>query len=116
MPKNPSAQYERWLEPTRGSILALRNVLLDLGEEISETSKYGMPCFLYRSKIFCYLWADKATNEPYLLFAEGRQMTHPSLETGDRKRMKILRINPNEDLPLSLINSVLTEAIQLYNN
>jgi len=45
---------------------------------------------------------------------EGHQMKHPSLEAGDRKRMKIQRINPRADLPVATIHQVLDEAIQLY--
>jgi hypothetical protein len=37
------------------------------------------------------------------------------LEQGDRKRMKILPIDPFEDLPLELIREVLAEAISCYD-
>jgi len=49
-----------------------------------------MPCFVYNKKQFCYLWTDKKTNNPYLLIVEGKNIDHPLLEQGDRKRMKIL--------------------------
>ena len=48
--------------------------------------------------MFCYLWTDKKTNDPYLLFVEGQYLDHPKLETGTRKRMKIFRVNPKEDI------------------
>lgn len=103
-------------EPNKSCLLALRDVVLRLDEYVTETRKYGMPCFCYRGKMFCYLWTDKKTGEPYLLLVEGQRLSHPALETGNRKRMKILRINPREDLPLPTIQAILTEAVDLYKN
>lgn len=101
-------------EPNRGCLLALRKNILQQGEYVTETKKYGMPCFCYKKKAFCYLWTDKKTGEPYILFVEGRQLDYSVLEKGDRSRMKILRINPHEDLQVEVIKEVLSAAIKLY--
>jgi len=69
---------------------------------------------VYRGKAFCYLWKDKKTNEPYFLLVEGKRLSHAVLEAGDRKRMKILRVSPTEDLPIEVITAVLKEALLLY--
>ena len=104
-------------EPQRGCLLALREIILTQDQtNIAETVKYGMPCFTYRKKMFCYLWTDKKTNEPYILFVEGKHLDHPNLETGDRSRMKILRVNPSEDLPIETIIYLLNQALDLYRN
>ena len=103
-------------EPQRSCLLALRDIILEQDSDVSETVKYGMPCFCYKKKMFCYLWTDSKTNEPYILFVEGRLLNNPELETGSRSRMKILRINPREDLPLTLIVSLLNEVLDLYRN
>ena len=78
----------------RSCLEALRDIILRSNPEISQTVKYGMPCFTYRTKAILYLWTDKKNDEPYILFVEGNQLDHPLLESGDRKRMKILRIDP----------------------
>ena len=101
-------------EPNRSCLLALRDIILALDEQVTATTKYGMPCFCYRNKAFCYLWTDKETGEPYILMVEGKHLDHPLLETGDRARMKILRVNPNEDLPVESIAEVLHVALDLY--
>lgn len=101
-------------EPNKSCLLALRNIIINLDEAISETQKYGMPCFCYKKKIVCYLWIDKKTEEPYILFVEGRYMNHPALEVGKRSRMKILRVNPKKDLPIHTINILLNTALDLY--
>lgn len=101
-------------EPVRSGLLALREIILAADPNISETTKYGMPCFCYGKKAMCYLWTDKKTGEPYMLMVEGKALSHPRLETGERARMKILRMDPSKDLPIRVIKSILKQAVELY--
>lgn len=103
-------------EPQKSCLLALRDIILKQDKDVSETVKYGMPCFCYKKKMFCYLWTDNKTNEPYILFVEGKFLNYSELEIGKRSRMKILRVNPIEDLPVNLIRSLLHDALDLYKN
>ncbi|WP_111707171.1 DUF1801 domain-containing protein [Lutibacter citreus] len=103
-------------EPNRSCLLALRSIILNMDEHISEVKKYGMPCFCYKKKMFCYLWTDKKTLEPYILFVEGKHLNHPKLETGTRSRMKIFRINATKDIPTNTIKLLLNKALDLYKN
>jgi hypothetical protein len=108
--------YLNKAEPNRSCLLALRSMILLQKEGITETRKYGMPCFCYQKKILCYLWTDKKTGEPYILMVDGKQLNHPLLEAGDRARMKILRVNPNEDLPAKTIEEILQMALDRLQN
>lgn len=108
--------YLRQEEPNRSCFLAMRDIVRRVDGEVEEILKYGSPCFVYRGRAFCYLWKDKKTNEPYFLMVEGKRLDHPMLESGDRKRMKILRVSPTEDLPIEAINVVLDSALELYKN
>lgn len=101
-------------EPNKSCLLALRSIILEQDTNITETQKWGMPCFCYKKKMFCYLWTDKKTDEPYILMVEGKYVDHPKLEQGDRSRMKIFRVNPIEDLPKKTIESILQVALDLY--
>ncbi|MEQ9100774.1 MAG: DUF1801 domain-containing protein [Imperialibacter sp.] len=103
-------------EPHKSCLLALRSIILAQDTNVTETQKWGMPCFCFRKKMFCYLWTDKKTEEPYILFVEGKFLDHPKLEAGERSRMKIFRVNPNEDLPLETIEELLNSALDLYRN
>jgi len=96
--------------------MAMRDLILNQDQEVTETRKWGMPCFCFRDRMFAYLWTDKKTNEPYILFVEGKFLEHPRLEEGSRARMKILRINPKLDLPIESIHSLLKQALDLYRN
>lgn len=101
-------------EPVKSCLLALRSIILKQDADIAETQKYGMPCFCYKKKIFCYLWTDKKTDEPYILMAEGKYLDHPELESGNRSRMKIFRVNPNADIPIETVENILQKALDLY--
>lgn len=103
-------------EPIKSCLLALRNYILSHDTTIVETRKYGMPCYCYMNKAFCYLWTDKKTDEPYILFVEGKHLNHQRLEVGKRSRMKIFRIDPYKDLPMATIESLLNNALDLYKN
>lgn len=108
--------YLKKSEPNKSCLLALRNIILNQNNNISETKKWGMPCFCYKKRMFCYLWTDKKTNEPYILLVEGKHLDHPQLETGNRSRMKIFRIDPNKDLPIETLDILLSTALDLYRN
>ena len=108
--------YLNQVEPQKSCLLALRNIILNQDRDVTETIKYGMPCFCYKKKMFCYLWTDKQTNEPYILFVEGKHLEHYELEKGTRSRMKIFRIDPNKDLPVKTIELLLNDALNLYRN
>ncbi|UMB59497.1 DUF1801 domain-containing protein [Lutibacter sp. A80] len=108
--------YLNKVEPNKSCLLALRAIILNTDKHISEVKKYGMPCFCYKQKMFCYLWTDKKTLEPYILFVEGKHLNHPKLEAGTRSRMKIFKINPTEDLPINTIHLLLNKALNLYKN
>ena len=113
---NNNSFYLNNSEPNKSCLLGLRDIIIKQDQNITETKKYGMPCFCYKSKMFCYLWIDKQSQEPYVLFVEGQYLNHPELETGTRKRMKILRVNPNIDIPIKTIEFLLNDALDLYRN
>lgn len=103
-------------EPHKSCLLTLRDIILRQDEQVSETTKYGMPCFCYKNKIFCYLWTDKKTAEPYILFVEGKHLNHPKLVTGKRARMKTFSVNSSTDMPIETIENLLNQALDLYRN
>ncbi len=107
--------YDSLEEPLKGTLLHLREFILKQDERLHETWKFGMPFFDLEKKMFCYFWFDKTDRKrPYLSFADGYRMEHPALESGDRKRFKILRFNPEQDLPMEEIHEVLITALKFY--
>jgi len=106
--------YLKKQEPIMSCLLALRDIILEQDENITESLKYGMPCFSFKKKMFCYLWTDKKTDEPYILMVEGKHLNHIKLESGNRARMKIFRVSANEDFPAKTIIEILQQALDLY--
>jgi hypothetical protein len=107
--------YEAQPEPNKNCFLTLRDIILGYSEEISETVKYGMPCFLYGKEILCYLWKDKQ-DKPYILVAKGREIHHPRLEQGTRKKMKILSVDPKGEIEVDVIEEILSLSIDFILN
>ena len=103
-------------EPVRSCLFALRKIILERNPYVSEAWKYKMPFFCYKGKMFCYLWIDKKTNFPYLGIVEGNRTDHPELIQGDRSRMKIIRFDPKEDLPVTTILEILDHVLLPYTS
>lgn len=101
-------------EPNRSCLLALRDIILSNDKSITPAWKYGIPMFCYRDKMFCYLWVHKKYKQPYIGVVEGKRIEHPSLLQEKRTRMKIMLIDPNKDIPIKTINSILNQAMKFY--
>lgn len=101
-------------EPLKSCLMALSSIILSQDKDVTPAWKYRLPFFCYKEKMFCYLWIDAKTKEPYIGFVEGGRLSHPLLEQGNRKRMKILRIDPTIDLPMKTLKIIIKEALDLY--
>lgn len=103
-------------EPNKSCLLTLRALILKQDDLIRETRKYGMPCFCYKNKMFCYLWVAKKTDIPYILFVEGKHLEHPHLERGTRNRMKVFHVDPSLTIEVKQIEELLNKALNLYRD
>jgi hypothetical protein len=115
MPPDKNSFFLNQIEPNKSCLLALREIILQHNTAIAETVKYGMPCFCFGKKALWYLWTHKKTYEPYILFVNGNELHHHELEQGNRSKMKILRIDATQDIPIDLIRSLLAESIRLLS-
>ncbi|MBC7912659.1 MAG: DUF1801 domain-containing protein [Pyrinomonadaceae bacterium] len=106
--------YHLQEEPIKSCFLALRKIILDEDPDITHVLKYGMPFFCYKGKMFCYLWIHKKYKQPYLGLVEGKRLDHRDLIVEKRSRMKIMLLDPEKDLPLKTIRSILATSISFY--
>lgn len=107
--------YLKQAEPNQSCFLALRTIIKKYDEEhITEHLKYGLPFFYYKGKMFCYLWKDKKTTQPYISLVKGNLLEHPQLIQGERKRMKAFYIEPEADIPIELLYSFFDELVKTY--
>ena len=102
-------------EPAKSCLFYLRELILGFDNNITEAWKYRMPFYCYKGKMFCYLWVNKKTHQPYLGIVEGRRIEHPLLVIEKRSRMKTMNIDSRKDIPVETIRTILTIAIDLYS-
>jgi len=103
-------------EPIRSCLVALRHTILHLNPDITEMWKYKMPFYFYKTengsqKRFCYLWVNNK-KEPYIGVVDAKHIIHPDLIAEKRSRMKIILIDPNQDLPVEKIVLILNLAMK----
>ncbi len=108
--------YLQLEEPTQSCLLALRKIILSQDKEVTEAWKYGMPFFCYKGKMFSYLWVHKKYKQPYLGIVEGQRFNHPDLIVEKRSRMKIMLFDPDKDLPVATIKTILKQALHFYKS
>ncbi len=101
-------------EPIKSCLVFLRDYLSGFRKGITEHWQYGMPFYYYNGKRFAYLWVDKKSGQPYIGIADGRRIDHPMLQQGKRSRMKILLLDPAQDLPMDTIGAILAEVCSWY--
>ena len=100
-------------EPSKSCLLALRTIILNQDKNITAEWKYRMPMFCYKGKMLCYLWVHKTLRQPYLGIVDGKLIDHPALVMEKRARMKIMLFDANDDLPIAIIEEVLSKALQI---
>lgn len=101
-------------EPNRSCLQFLREMILDFDPGITERWSYQMPFYHYNGGRICYLWTEKRSGKPYIGFVDGKHLHHPLLVTGNRSKMKILPIEPGEDIPVKLIRQLLMDTVALH--
>ncbi len=100
-------------EPNKSCLLFLRSFFKNHPSNLfTEHFKWKLPNYYYKGKPFCYLWIDKKTLHPYIGFMKSKHIDHPLLELGNRKSIKTISIDPNQDIPIA----VLEELIELLNS
>lgn len=92
-------------EPSKSCLQALRDHILNKTNLVEEW-KYKMPFYYLNDRPFCYLWIDKKRHHPYIGIVNGKDIEHPDLLSEKRAKMKILLIDPKEDIPIEKINSI----------
>ena len=91
----------------------MRDYILAYNPQITEAWKYQAPFFCYRGKIIVYLWINGKTQQPYLGVVDGRHIEHPQLQANGRARIRVLPLDPTDELPLDTLDFILQQSIAL---
>lgn len=104
--------YASQPEPTQSCLLALRDLILAQSEHLAPSWKWNLPFFDYKGRFLFYLSpTHKKQNTPYIGVVNGHKLDHPALIQGNRTQIKILFIDPANDLPIEEITEVLQLAM-----
>lgn len=101
-------------EPDRGCFMALREIIKAWDVEITEHWKYSVPFYYFKGKPFCYLYKNKTSIHPYIGIARAHKINHPDLFQGSRKKMKVLEIDVNKEIPTQIIYEIFDSLKGLY--
>ena len=107
--------YLKQQEPMHSCMLGLRDIILGIDKDITAEWKYKLPFFYHKGKMLCYLWIHKKYKQPYIGFVDGNLLTDEDLLVEKRAKMKILLIDPEEDLPIDKINILLKNVLHFKN-
>ena len=105
--------YLQQEEHLKNCFLSLRDYILNYNKDVTEAWKFRMPFFCYKGQSFCYFRVNKKDGMLYIGFMEGKRMVHSALISEERARIKILKIDPAEDVPAKILGEILKEAIHL---
>lgn len=113
MPTGLDNFYLQQDEPLKSCFLALRDLILKHNKNVTHAWKYNMPFFLYKGKMFCYIWTHEKLQQPFIGFNEGKRLNPPALTFENRSRIKIMILDAGKELPADAIEEVLDMAIEL---
>jgi len=108
--------YYRQTGAVRETLLVMRDLILSRDPAITEQWKYNMPFFYFHGKMFCYLRINRQSGQPYLSMFDGKFIEHPLLQQESRKRMKILPLDPESDLPVEAITWILDRGLEIQRS
>ncbi|MEZ0485373.1 DUF1801 domain-containing protein [Fibrella aquatica] len=111
--KNLDDFYSNQSEPVQSCLLALRQLILAQHPALTPAWKWNLPFFDYKGRMLFYLSpSHKKLNLPYLAVTNGNELPHPDLLAEGRTRIRILPIDPEQDLPVTLIQEIVQQAIE----
>jgi hypothetical protein len=104
--------YSHQPEPVQSCLLALHGLILAQHEQLTPAWKWNTPFFDYKGRVLFYLSSThKKLKKPYLGVVNGHKLSHPALLAEGRTQIRILTIDPTQDLPVELIQEILQTAI-----
>jgi hypothetical protein len=105
--------YSHQPEPLQSCLLALRGLILAQNEQLTPSWKWNVPFFDYKGRYLFYLSpTHKKLKQPYLGVVNGNKLSHPALLAEERTQIRILPIDPTQDLPVALIQEILQQAME----
>jgi hypothetical protein len=95
--RRPDAWFDRYDNPQKHLVQAVRRVILDADPRISETIKWQAPTFMYRGNLASFY--PRSSKHVSLMFRSGASLPDPSgLLGGDGDTSRVARFVDEQDL------------------
>lgn len=107
------AYFDGKPEPLKGTMLALKDLILALDSRLALTWKYKTAFFCFQQKNVCY-FSVAPTGRLYIGFVRGNELRHGALLQEGRKQIKVYYVNAEEDLDVQELQAILEEVLALY--
>ncbi len=104
--------YLKQPEPIQGCLLALKDIILRLDENITHQRKFQIPFFYYKDKKLAYLWLNKKKLQ--IGFIEDKSIYPKKDGIKLKDKYESIIIDPNADIPIELITKELKKRMALY--
>ena len=106
MDGSPDDFFLKIPEPQRSEFLFLRRFFLE-DSGLAEAWKFNTPFYYFEGKWFAFIsYNAKKNHELYISFVRGDLLTHPRLLSEGRKKQKIFRIAPGEDIDVAALKYI----------
>ncbi len=105
--------YASLSEPNQGVLLFMRQYIHALSNEITEQLSFNTAFFKFNGKMFCYFGVEAKTKRPYIGFVHGYKMKDLLLISGNRKQIKVMYVDTENDLDMKAIKRIFTAAIKV---
>jgi len=106
--------YLRHPEPFQGCLLALKHIILNLDNRITQERKYQIPFFYFEDKKLAFLWMNR--KKLILGFVTDKTVLPVQAGIKQKDQLEMIQIDPNKDLPKEIIEAKLQEQIRIYEN
>ena len=70
--------------------------------------------FIIKTNLSVTFGKIKKTTFPYITFVSSFNINRTELKLGDRKKMKVLTVNPNQDINVELIHEIMSESFTFF--
>lgn len=111
---HPLNYFSTLPEPYCSALTFIREFLIDEAG-LTEKWKSHTPFFYFKSKWFAFLSYDPKTQEIYLSFVKGSEISHSALISNGRKQHRIYPVNPAADINTHELLEIIGALKTLYN-
>jgi hypothetical protein len=104
--------YMKHPEPFSGCLLALKQMIMSISDQVTHERKYQVPFFYYKGKKLGFLWMNK--KKLILGFVTDKSILSPVEGIKLKDHLELIEIDPNADLPKEMIVAKLMGLIGRY--